>query len=388
MKILFDVSPLESLYKTGIPSYTYNLGRALQAQGVILIGFDQDRLYNESQTLRLFEEAEKKWARSHIPKSLNQRRAQFYSKKIKNHWDLFVHKFRTFPSSDVFSDLKADAALILSLKISSVLKNFSGCRIVTFYDFSPVDLRDFHDSKIADDFSELLNKVKSDKSKKTHFVCISKFTRERLMNFLGEEAFYRSCVIYPGIDPFLLEESKKTLPLNRNKIILSVGTLEPRKNLEILVKAFELLHKERPDHILMLIGASGWKNQSLFNLIESSPAKEKIQVLGFVSQEDLAKLYRSCGVFCYPSIYEGFGLPVAEARAFRAPLVVVNNTASMEAAGGNSYFFDGKNIEALANCLRLAMDEKKTPEDFPNEFSWKNSAKHHLALIKSSKSQI
>ena len=107
-----------------------------------------------------------------------------------------------------------------------------------------------------------------------------------------------------------------------DEFLLFVGTIEPRKNLLTLVRALEEVSRtteRRPQ--LIVAGRTGWKSESLPSQLEASPARKRIKLIGFVSDEDLRALYSSCSAFVYPSIYEGFGLPPLEAMACGAPVI-------------------------------------------------------------------
>jgi glycosyltransferase involved in cell wall biosynthesis len=116
-------------------------------------------------------------------------------------------------------------------------------------------------------------------------------------------------------------ETRKRLGIE-DEFLLFVGTIEPRKNLLTLIRALEELWRTtdlRPQ--LVVVGKTGWKSDALPSQLEQSPARERIKLLGFVSDEDLRALYSSCRAFIYPSIYEGFGLPPLEAMACGAPVI-------------------------------------------------------------------
>src|SRR5439155_10747587 len=114
--------------------------------------------------------------------------------------------------------------------------------------------------------------------------------------------------------------------------VLSTGTLEPRKNLQRLIEAFARLPDElRRKHLLVLVGPRGWEESEIVRQAEA----EGVRLLGHVPDEDLGALYRLCTVFCYPSLYEGFGLPVLEAMQAGAP-VVTSNVSSLPEVGGDA----------------------------------------------------
>jgi hypothetical protein len=139
----------------------------------------------------------------------------------------------------------------------------------------------------------------------------SRFTAGEAIGLLGvpEE---RVVVAYPGVDPLFRPEGEGA-DLG-GPYVLSVSTLEPRKNLPALVAAFALLRHRRPELTLVLAGPGGWEERPLVG--------EGVRLLGFVPDEELARLYRGAAVFAYPSLFEGFGIPVAEALASGTPAVV------------------------------------------------------------------
>jgi alpha-1,3-rhamnosyl/mannosyltransferase len=138
--------------------------------------------------------------------------------------------------------------------------------------------------------------------------------------------------------------------------VLSVGTLEPRKNLGRLVEAWSLLPDDlRAAHTLALVGPKGWELDEVLAPIRASG--DDIRVTGFVSDEDLAALYHSCELFCYPSLYEGFGLPVLEAMQSGAA-VVTSNASSLPEVGGDAVaYVDPRSAQDIAATLeRLLRD--------------------------------
>src|SRR3954447_6855157 len=148
------------------------------------------------------------------------------------------------------------------------------------------------------------------------------FTGGEVVELLGvpEE---RVRVAYPGIDP-RFSPMGDAADLG-GPYVLGVGTLEPRKNLPALLAAFSLLRRRRPELTLALAGLEGWEERPL--------AAEGVRLLGFVSDEELARLYRGASAFAYPSRFEGFGIPVVEAMASGTPTVVSSHPSLDEASG-------------------------------------------------------
>jgi alpha-1,3-rhamnosyl/mannosyltransferase len=130
--------------------------------------------------------------------------------------------------------------------------------------------------------------------------------------------------------------------------VLGVSTLEPRKNLPALVAAFTLLRRRHPELTLALAGLEGWEREPL--------AAEGVRLLGFVSDQELARLYRGASAFAYPSRFEGFGIPVVEALASGVPAVVSSDPSLDEASGDAALRADPDDPEAFADVLEQALE--------------------------------
>jgi glycosyltransferase involved in cell wall biosynthesis len=200
----------------------------------------------------------------------------------------------------------------------------------------------------------------------------SRFTAGEAVELLGvpEE---RVVVAYPGIDPrFGAEGERAGLG---GPYVLSVSTLEPRKNLPALVSAFALLRRRRPELQLALVGAAGWERRPL--------EAEGVRLLGFVSDDELARLYRGAAAFAYPSRFEGFGLPVVEALACGAPAVVSSHPSLDEASGEAAWRVDADDPEAFADSLEraLAGDEARRAGGLAHaaRFTWRACGEAVLA---------
>jgi glycosyltransferase involved in cell wall biosynthesis len=133
---------------------------------------------------------------------------------------------------------------------------------------------------------------------------------------------------------------------------LFVGTVEPRKNLGRLLAAVQALG--RPDLEVVLVGPAGWDRQ-----VEE---RRGVRRLGFVTRAELAALYAGSAVVCYPSLREGFGLPVLEAMAHGAPVVTSAGTATAEVAGDAAVLVDPLDTEAIAAGLACVLDDPARAE--------------------------
>jgi glycosyltransferase involved in cell wall biosynthesis len=148
-----------------------------------------------------------------------------------------------------------------------------------------------------------------------------------------------------------------------DRFILFVGTLEPRKNLRRLVEAFSSVSARAPDVKLVIVGGSGWLTSDLAPLVHDRGLTDRIIFTGYVSDDDLPRWYQAATIFCYPSLYEGFGLPVLEAMACGTPVVTSNTSAIPEEAGDAAILIDPTDVAALAEALAALIDDPTRREE-------------------------
>jgi len=163
---------------------------------------------------------------------------------------------------------------------------------------------------------------------------------------------------------------------------LSLGTLEPRKNLPRLIRAFGRMHGHHPGLGLVLAGARGWLEKEVFAAVEMSPCRDCIHVVGQVEEGDLPALYRGASAFAYVSLYEGFGLPVLEALASGVPAVVSRAASLPEAAGPAAVLVDPQDEAAIADALHRVLTEEPLREglrragvEHARTFTWERTAR-------------
>ena len=175
-------------------------------------------------------------------------------------------------------------------------------------------------------------------------IAVSEFTRNQVVSLLGVDPA-KIHVVHHGIRN--LAESTGA-PSRREKIILNVGAIQKRKNIGRLVEAFETL---APPWQLVLAGSHGFGAGEILARIEDSPARDRIRVTGYVSAGDLAGWYARATVFAFPSLDEGFGMPVLEAMAAGVPVIASNRSALPEVVGDAAVLVDPDDTEALRQAL-------------------------------------
>jgi glycosyltransferase involved in cell wall biosynthesis len=174
----------------------------------------------------------------------------------------------------------------------------------------------------------------------------------------------------------------------RRPYLLYVGTIEPRKNLLTLIRAYDELLKTSPHRPqLVLCGGRGWLSDGIFKLVEELHLKDQIRFTGYVDDIDLPALYSAASVFVYPSLYEGFGLPPLEAMACGTPVVVSNTSSLPEVVAKAGLMHEPYNYRELAECITTLFNDVATYDHFKragleqaSHFSWERVA-HETQVI-------
>lgn len=224
--------------------------------------------------------------------------------------------------------------------------------VATVHDLTPVLFPEWHDRKNVAGFAPLLP---STVRKARALVCVSRSTRDDLL-LACPEAAGKAHVVPNGLVP--PPPVTATEPCRPRPYVLSIGTLEPRKNHLRLVAAMESIWDRRPDFPdLVLAGGDGWGMPRFRDRLRRSRHAGRIDAPGWVSPESSAALLRSARVFAYPSLYEGFGLPVLEAMAEGIPVVASSSSSLPEVVGDAGLLPDPTDVSAIAAALEQAHDD-------------------------------
>lgn len=215
-------------------------------------------------------------------------------------------------------------------------------------------------------------------------IAVSEFTARQVEELLGVERT-RLHVVHHGTNRPALSPS-----VMRENIVLNVGAIQHRKNIARLVEAFE---RTPPGWRLVLAGSAGYGAGEIFKRIEASLRRGDIQVLGYVGRETLGLWYGRARVFAFPSLDEGFGMPVLEAMSAGIPVLAANRAALPEVCGDAALLVDPEDVEAIARALEQLMSDDGLRErliarglDRAAGFSWEKAAEqtwkvYHKLLI-------
>lgn len=247
-----------------------------------------------------------------------------------------------------------------------------------------------------------LKRIKSDiqysVDRSDKIITVSESSKNDIIKFLNVDES-KIEIVYNGVDyeKFnkyytedikLIVRNKYNLPQN---YILYMGTLEPRKNIDSIIEAFALIKKQKDfDNIkLVIAGKKGWLFEDIFNLVDKLNLKDHVIFTDYVDETDKPIIYNMAKLFVFPSLYEGFGIPVLEAMASSVPVIASNVSSLPEVAGNAVILVNPKDIEGIAkNIIKILSDD-----DLKNElvrkghiqaqkFTWEASAEKLYNIYK------
>lgn len=345
MKVYFDVTSLMPERLSGIGVYTRELFLALKTQKA-----DIEPVTKLSRVLK----------QSAVQKHIKQKERSF----------LGVIESLKGPSIIQGPDFKL-------LSHSSRFK-----KIVTIHDLA-VFHKGFNDEKFREQGQRATRQV-LEKGQPDIVIADTHVIADEIREHFPEFCDRVRC-ISPGCDHLVGASPKKQT--QKAPYFLYAGHLETRKNVIGIVKAFEHIASKHKDARLVLVGKDGYQADDIRRSIESSDAKQAIELKGFVSDKELQSLYASATAFVFPSFYEGFGFPILEAMSLGCPVITSDRGAMAELAGDAALLVDPYNHEHIAAAMESLLTEPTLVEKlmsageqrFP-KFTWQQSAESFLAL--------
>lgn len=282
------------------------------------------------------------------------------------------------------------------LPIPDVLKGASKPKkVITIHDLIP----HLFPSYFGEWNVMIMKKILDSIDEHTYPICVSEATKNDLCEATGispDKVFVVH--LAASEDKFYQVKDDETIQLTlkkynidtHKKYLLSIATLEPRKNIERTIRSFlKLIQQEKIDDLnLVLVGTKGWDFETIFDEIKTNPIlKERIIITGFVADQDLAALYSGSMAFVYPSLYEGFGLPPLEAMQCGTPVITSNTSSLPEVLEDAGILVDPTDENAIADAmhqlyisttLRLQLSKKALQQ--AQKFSWKKFTDSHIKI--------
>lgn len=373
MKIVIDIRPLGEEIHSGVQEYTLNIIRALTS-----------KLNDEDQIL-LFSAGKKFELHSQVIRTLLSEKNNLSRKHLNVPSKLVNLSFKA-NRSDWFNDFLGEPDVFFAPNIN-FLPRFgkSVNSVLTIHDLSFLAHPEFftkrqriwHRLVGLKRIIESVNKI----------VAASYSTKSDLLDYFDIKS-KKVKVVYPGIDKSFeelnlssskIKKIKAKYDLPRQDFILCLSTLEPRKNLQTLIKAFELL--EENDLHLVLVGSEGWKYKELLQGIAISKYSERIHLVGPCERKERVYLYNLASIFVYPSYFEGFGLPPLEAMASGTPVITSHNSSLPEVVGDSAVLVDPRRPEEFAEAIEMVFKNEELKEKLIKEgkkrslqFNWEKAA--------------
>ncbi|WP_418121826.1 glycosyltransferase family 4 protein [Chryseobacterium sp. PTM-20240506] len=398
IKVILDADVIADFYKdnrTGIFRVTLAFFRELSKNSTIETFYSHlSVLNNETSTKEIndffsdhsisIKEANQRYRRVFLPFRKEKLFRHFYNRRgIYNYKN--VHLEEIFRKAEIFHSFY--------YPINNEIRKYGNLKkIVTVHDLIPILFPELHFN------ATLIEKIIESIGEDGYAICVSENTKKDLLNYAphinpdhvfvnllaaSESLFY----VCKDVDKFNSIKEKYNLP---EKYFLSVGTLEPRKNVDFVIRNFIRVIKENDinDLGLVLVGAKGWDYDKIFDEYNNAKElKDKIIITGRVPDEDLASLYSHAHSFYYMSFYEGFGLPPLEAMQCGVATVTSNTSSLPEVVGDAGIMLSPDDDELLyQTMLDLYVNENVRKEyakkglERSKLFSWKKSSDELVAI--------
>jgi glycosyltransferase involved in cell wall biosynthesis len=226
----------------------------------------------------------------------------------------------------------------------------------------------------------------------THIITISECSRRDLVAAC-DLPLDKITVIYEAAAPRFRVQPPEAVAAVRARYglpthyLIFVGTIEPRKNLTRLLAAFESLRAEGLTEALVIVGRRGWLNDDFFAALERSPVRDAVILPGYASDEDVPAIYAGAQALVFPSLYEGFGLPVLEAMACGTPVAASSASSIPEVGGDAALYFGPTNVEEMIEVTRRLLRDTALQEEMrarglarADRFSWEQAASETRAV--------
>ena len=338
---------------TGIGRYTYELARALVASQIV----DDLKLWGDLSFL------DAGMLKRDDPKGLTDKKFRERSSSLavsaraftsRSYYASMVYQFVSGAMAERRLRPLADSHLYHSPNF--IMPHFAGARVITIHDLSTIRFPQFHRKQMV---VLCEGGIHSAIEGKAHVITDSFLVRDELVNDFGVESS-RISTVHLAPDPRCRPRHESecrhaldALGLSHKAFFLSVGTIEPRKNLLRVFEAFRA--GRRASHFdwpLIVVGASGWKSSREHEMLDELIKDGLALYLDYVTDDTLLTLYASAGALVFPSLYEGFGLPALEAAACGCPVITSERSAMAEFAPEQTLFVNPEDVSSISGALK------------------------------------
>ncbi len=260
--------------------------------------------------------------------------------------------------------------------------------VVTIHDLSYFY---YPDEFLKKDLYKLQNWTKYSVQRAKKIITVSQNTKKDIMKFYHVPE-NKIKVVYNGYEK--IGQNNELGIKSYGNYILYVGTLQPRKNVAMLIHTFNKFLSENLDFKLIIVGRKGWLYNEIFALVERLKLKDSVIFTDYVSDGELLQLYKNAFCFVLPSLYEGFGIPVLEAMSNGCPVICSNTSSLPEIGGKAALYFNPKSEKDLLKKVNQLKDDEKLRNELirkgkeqVKKFSWQTCAQQTLEIIKAATKQ-
>jgi glycosyltransferase involved in cell wall biosynthesis len=389
LKLLLNTESLRPPL-TGIGNYTFNLLLQYQKTSIFekKLCFNGSVLVNAEDQLRLIKTqtsygSSKPKKLTNVANSIRKTARKFPG----------VYKLHTELINKKFGNVAKPITDTVYHEPNIILKDYNGPAVTTVHDLSFIHFPQYHPRERVKWLTAMLPKTLM---RADYVITDSDVVRHDLIENFDVPA-ERIKTIYLGADEQFYPRTKEQvkpelslLGLKYKSYLLFVGTIEPRKGVGKLLDAWCALPKSfQLAYPLVVAGSAGWGNSDLINRIKSLAEQGRIHYLNYVPPNMLPMLYSGAAVFVYPSVYEGFGLPVLEAMSSGAPVICQANTSMAEFAQGSCLLCETGEVEELMNKIRELLESPIKQHEYAKKglrqaakYSWQRCAKETADIYK------
>ncbi len=368
-KIIIDSTPLLHPL-TGIGKYTNEIAKRLEKKDIFDINYYYG--YYSQKRIEINQTSQMKFIKAFI---MDRPLLKKIVRKILRPFNkLFIPTFDLHFAPNLIP--------ITGIKASKTVTTVHDFSFYIHPEWHPQERLDYFDKYFFTNVKQSDWIITGSEFSKKEIIKYLKFTKENI-TVIHHGVDHNMYKIY---DDNILNITKDKLELSDN-FLLFVGSIEPRKNLLHLIKAYKLLDEKIKEKFpLILVGFKGWENDEI--MIEIRKEQENIKYLGYLTDKELAYVYNLATVFIYPSLYEGFGIPPLEAMACGTAVISSNAASLPEVCADSALYIDPLNIEDIKDKLQMLLLDELLQEDMikkglhrVKQFTWEKSTQKHIEVF-------